>query len=130
MLSNVKSSIWFALGLFALTLGSIGIVLPVLPTTPFVILAAFAFGKSSRRLQFLLEESATFGPIIADWRTNGAIAPRYKTLALMMMVAAIVASVVVSVPNYALVAQLICILAAAVFILSRPNRADKPKQQA
>jgi uncharacterized protein len=112
---------WLALGWCALAAGAIGAVLPVLPTTPFVILAAFAFGKASPRLQAWLERSRQFGPIIADWRANGAIAPRYKIISHVMMAAVFALSLWLSVPTWALTLQALCLLAASAFILSRPN---------
>lgn len=112
---------WFTLGWVALMLGAIGVVLPLLPTTPFIILAAFAFGRSSRRLQNWLENNRTFGPIIAEWRTNGAIAPRYKAIAIMMMLAAFSASIAMDIAALVLIIQGVCMAGAAGFILSRPN---------
>ncbi|MEO0910989.1 MAG: YbaN family protein, partial [Pseudomonadota bacterium] len=69
----------------SLILGAIGIVLPFLPTTPFVILAAFAFGKSIPKVQHWLEESSIFGPAIKDWNNNGAVAPKYKIIEIAMI---------------------------------------------
>ena len=117
-------AVWFTVGLTALVLGGIGVVLPVLPTTPFVILAAFAFGKSSPALARWLEESKTFGPIIADWREHGAIAPRFKVFALVMMAGAFLLSVAMSLSTTVLVIQAVCMAAAATFIISRPNGPD------
>ncbi|MCA0938775.1 YbaN family protein [Yangia mangrovi] len=112
---------WLALGGLALGAGVIGIVLPLLPTTPFVILAAFAFSKSSPRLHRFLVEHPRFGPMIADWTAHGAIAPRYKALAVSMMLAALTLSVWLAVPNRVLLIQLVCMGGAAAFVLSRPN---------
>ena len=112
---------WTILGFLALALGAIGVVLPVLPTTPFVILAAFAFAKGSPRLAAYLENHAIFGPILQDWRTHGAIATRFKVLALAMMLAALAGSAFYGVNTTVLVIQALCISAAAAFILSRPG---------
>ena len=60
-------------------------VLPVLPTTPFVLLAAWFFSKGSKRLHAWLLSSKTFGPIILDWERHGVIRPRAKALSLTMM---------------------------------------------
>ncbi len=113
--------IWLAAGFIALGLGAIGAILPLLPTTPFVILAAFAFGKSSPTLQKRLEESAFFGPIIIDWRTNGAIAPRYKMISVGMMAAVFLLSIIMQVGAKILIVQAVFLIAAAAFILTRPN---------
>lgn len=112
---------WFAIGCLALAVGAIGVVLPVLPTTPFVILAAFAFGKSWPRLQAWLENSAVFGPIIADWKANGAIAPRYKAISLIMMGAVFGLGIAMGFALLVLIIQAIAITGASAFILSRPN---------
>lgn len=114
--------LWLILGFSALVIGAIGIVLPILPTTPFVIVSAFAFGKLSKRFQCMLEESRVFGPIIADWRANGAIASEYKTLVILMMGAALALSVAFSVSAAVLIVQVVCMTAAAAFIFTRPSR--------
>ena len=114
-------AVWLAIGFAALALGAIGVLLPLLPTTPFVIIAAFAFGKSSPTLARWLETSRTFGPVIADWREHGAIAPRFKALAMAMMAAVFLLSVAMSVSAFVLIVQAIYMTGAAAFILSRPN---------
>lgn len=113
--------LWYALGAISLALGIVGIVLPILPTTPLIILAAFAFGKGSPRVAAALESHRFFGPIIAEWRANGAIAPRYKAIALGMMGAVLAASVVMGFSGLVIAVQAVCIAGAAAFILSRPN---------
>ncbi|MGD1888708.1 MAG: YbaN family protein [Cohaesibacteraceae bacterium] len=118
---DAKRIFWLLLGGLALALGGIGVVLPVLPTTPFVILAAFAFGKSSPRLQAWLQDSRVFGPIIADWRENGAIAPRYKATSLVMMGGVIILSLFMAVPAIVLIIQAVAVTGGAAFILTRPN---------
>ena len=112
---------WQVLGGVALVLAVLGVVLPVLPTTPFAILAAFAFSRSVPSLQLRLENSRAFGPAIADWRARGAIAPQYKRIAMAMMCIALGLSVAMSVPIPLLALQAFCLVAAAAFILSRPN---------
>ena len=118
---GAQRGFWFAVGWAALALGAVGVMLPILPTTPFVILAAFAFGKSSPRLRAWLENSRAFGPVIADWRSHGAIAPRVKALAIAMMVAVFGISVAMGLALFVLVVQAGCMTVAAAFILSRPS---------
>lgn len=68
-------------GFVSLALGALGLALPILPTVPFVILAAFCFARSSPALERRLVEDRTFGPHIHAWRTRGAISRRGKTAA-------------------------------------------------
>lgn len=117
----VKGSLWLTIGFLSVALGAIGVILPVLPTTPFIILAAFSFGKSSPRLQAWLENDKRFGPIIADWREKGAIKPRYKLIAMTMMAAAFTLSILMQVSPIVLIIQAVCMIGAAMFILTRPS---------
>lgn len=77
----MKRSAYLVAGLLALLLGTVGIFLPLLPTVPFVLLAAFCFGRSSPRLERRLVEHATFGPHIIAWRTHRAISRKGKRAA-------------------------------------------------
>ncbi len=76
-----------AVGVFALGLGIAGIFLPLLPTVPFVILAAFCFARGSPRLERWLVEHPRFGPHISAWRSRGAISRTGKQAALLCFAA-------------------------------------------
>ena len=73
------------LGFAALGLATLGAVLPLLPTVPFVILAAWAFGKSSPELHEKLRQSPVFGAVLRDWEEHGVISPRAKLAAVIGM---------------------------------------------
>jgi uncharacterized membrane protein YbaN (DUF454 family) len=115
------SLLWTLAGLASLGTGIVGIVLPLLPTTPLVLLAAFCFGKGSPRLQVWITEHDRFGPMIADWRKNGAIAPRAKRMAVLAMVAALGLSVALELSFGLLAIQALCLSGAATFVLTRPS---------
>lgn len=69
----------------SLVLGLIGLVTPVLPTVPFIILASWAGMRSSRRVHDYLESHRVFGPILRDWREHGAVRRRTKVVATASM---------------------------------------------
>ncbi|MBK0327871.1 YbaN family protein [Rhodobacteraceae bacterium F11138] len=113
--------LWTGLGCVALALGLVGVVLPVLPTTPFVILAAFLFSKGSPRLRHWLITHRVFGPLIDDWEAHGAIPRPVKRLACAVMALAFGASLWAGFPTAVLIVQALCLGAAATYVLTRPS---------
>jgi uncharacterized membrane protein YbaN (DUF454 family) len=85
--AGTRRLLWLALAYVALGLGAIGIFVPGLPTTPFVLLAAFAAARGSRRLHARLHAHGVFGPMIRDWEASGAVARRAKWVATITMAA-------------------------------------------
>jgi hypothetical protein len=73
--------LWIALGAASLVTGLVGAVLPLLPTTPFLLLAAYSFARGSPSLHAWLIEHPRLGPVIEDWQRYGAIALRAKGVA-------------------------------------------------
>jgi len=80
-----QRGLWVAGGLIALALGTVGIFLPLLPTTPFVLLAAWCFSNGSRRFEHWLMNHRHFGPMVRNWRSDRVIPLRAKQLASAMM---------------------------------------------
>jgi uncharacterized protein len=118
----VQRMFWSGLGVVSLGLGLIGIVLPLLPTTPFVLLAAFAFSRSSPRLHAWLLGHPRLGPAIRNWQRSGAIAPKAKALAMVSLVATFAISLMIGIHGWILAAQALALLGVATFILSRPSQ--------
>jgi uncharacterized membrane protein YbaN (DUF454 family) len=83
---HTRRLLWIALGVMSLVTGIIGIVVPLLPTTPFVLLAAFCFARGSQRWEAWLLSHPHFGPMVHDWRERRAVPLRAKQLASVMMV--------------------------------------------
>lgn len=73
------------IGILALVLGIVGIFLPLLPTTPFLLLAAACFARSSERMHGWLINHSLFGPFLRDWEAGRGIPARAKVIALLMM---------------------------------------------
>jgi len=111
---------WLVVGILALALGGLGVVLPLLPTTPFVLVAAFAFANSSDTLHQWLLDHNIFGPSIANWQRYGAISRSAKVLSLLSMVAVLVISLVMAVPAFVIAVQALVVGACSLFIISRP----------
>jgi uncharacterized membrane protein YbaN (DUF454 family) len=114
-------SLWLATGFLVLGLGLLGVFLPVLPTTPFLLLAAGCFAKSSPRLHRWLLDHPTFGPPIRNWEENGAISRPAKRLAVGTMATVFVLSLVLGLSWKVLLAQALLMGVGAAFILSRPG---------
>lgn len=83
-------STFFLCGILALLAGAVGIVLPLLPTVPFVLLAAYCFARSSPVLERRILEHKEFGPHIVAWCNRGAINRRAKQAALVVFAISIV----------------------------------------
>lgn len=80
--SAIRRHIFLLLGLAFTGLGFLGAFLPVLPTVPFLIVAAACFARSSKRLELWLLSHRRFGPLLIDWRERGAIPLRAKWMSL------------------------------------------------
>ena len=86
------------MGFLSLGLGILGIFLPVLPTTPFVLLSAYLFGKSSHRFHQYLSHHRLFGPIIRDYQEKKALKRKTKVISLIIMWIVLLTSVIFFTP--------------------------------
>lgn len=80
--SRIKRAVFAALAVASLGLGAVGIFVPGIPTTPFLLLACFFSAKSSPRIYRYIRESPLFGPLVHDWHTHRGIRWRTKVHAL------------------------------------------------
>ncbi len=83
----MRRPLYLALGFLSLGLGILGAFLPLLPTVPFVILAAFCFARGNPAMERRLLDHPRFGPAIRTWRERGAISLRGKRMALLAFAA-------------------------------------------
>lgn len=86
MLTKTANALFITFGVIALIIGIIGIFLPLLPTTPLLILSAYCFSKGSQRLHQWLLTRPRIGPMIKDWEDNKVIRPRAKLLSTFMII--------------------------------------------
>lgn len=112
--------LWLAAGALSAGLGLIGIVVPLLPTTPFMILAAACFARSSPRLHDWLWNHRVFGPAIRDWREHRAIPRKAKIFSVAAMAAAFVLSLALGLGWAVLAAQALVLMVMGSWIVTRP----------
>ncbi|MFS4581629.1 YbaN family protein [Phaeobacter sp. C3_T13_0] len=113
--------IYAILGLICVGLALVGVVLPLLPTVPFLLLSSFFFANSSERLHGWIISHRIFGPMIQDWNEKGAIRPAAKKAATISVAAVFTLSLVLSAPTHVLIIQAIVLSGVMFFIWSRPN---------
>jgi len=122
MREAIYRKLLFAAGLVFLVIGAIGMVVPMLPGTVFLILAAWCFTRSSPRFEAWLLNHRYLGPGVARWRETGAIPPLVKLFALSSFVGTFTGSWYFGAPTAVLAVLGVVFVALAVFIASRPNR--------
>ena len=119
--------VYFCMGCVMVALGAIGAVTPLLPTTIFLIAAAWCFARSSPRLEAWLLNHPQFGKTLRDWRSDGAISRPAKMMACAGMTFGFVVFWFSSDPSLPLAAGVAALLlASAGYVVSRPTIADQP----
>lgn len=111
---------WLLAGLTSVAIGAVGLVLPLLPATPFLLIAAFAFARSSARLDRWLREHRSFGPLIDNWHRDGSIDRKTKRIAVIVLLMTPAITWLFDAPLWIIVCQVVVLSAVAAFILTRP----------
>lgn len=113
--------LWIGAGWTAVGLGLIGAALPLVPTVPFMLLAAFCFARGSERAHAWLMGHPRFGPAIHAWQAHGAISRNSKRWAMIAIFASFTLSFMMDVRWQVLAVQAATLGGVLVFILTRPD---------
>ena len=113
---------YLALGVICVGLGIVGAFLPVMPTTVFMLIAVWAFSKSSARLERWLLEHPRFGPRILEWRAHRTIPLPVKLTAWGSMAASLTVMFLAGASSIAIAGAASVMLIGAVYIASRPSK--------
>ncbi len=80
-----KRALFFSLGVLFVGIGAVGVALPVLPTTPFILIAAFCFGKSSKRAEQWISNNRYFGSYIENYKNKNGVPMDIKRNSLIFL---------------------------------------------
>ncbi|HLU76913.1 MAG TPA: YbaN family protein [Burkholderiales bacterium] len=112
---------WRALALVALAFGLVGAVLPVLPTVPFLIVAAWAASRGWPQLEAWLLNHERFGPALRGWRERGTVPRRAKWLASALMSMSVIAVLYSPVPVWVKIGVPVFLCGLALWLWLRPE---------
>lgn len=124
-MKNLKIWIFYILGYFFLGLGIIGIILPILPTTPFLLLSASCFMRSSKRAHDWLLSNKYFGEYLKNWYENGSIPKRAKIAAVILMALTFGSSIYIMPYMIARILLVFIALGVGAYIFTRPTTENK-----
>ena len=125
----MKKLAMFSLAWISLALGVLGIFLPLLPTTPFILVAAYGFSKSSERFHQWLLNHKVFGRLVRDWESSGVIRLNAKILATVSIVVMLsISFYFVQLSIMPIVMILLSVTCVMIFIWTRPSMPKDAKQ--
>jgi len=118
----IKRYVFLILAFVCLFFGILGILLPLLPTTPFVLLAAFLFSKSSPAIHKKFLNNKIAGPIIKDWEQKGVINKRTKWIATITMLVLVSYPLIFKIEEVIIQTTIVLVVVSVLtFIWSRPS---------
>ncbi len=121
MLKLLTLSLWRTVACITLLLGVIGVVVPGLPTVPFLLLSAWSAGKGWPRLEIWLLAHPSFGPPLKRWREQGAVPRKAKYLAIVMMSLSVLVLLLSAAPLWLKLVLPAFLCAVAIWLWRRPE---------
>lgn len=123
--------VYFILGWFFFGVGAVGVAVPGLPTTPFMLLALWSFSKSSQRFHDWLYAHKVFGPALRQWRAYRVIPLKVKWIAILTMLLSLIYLIgFTQAPVWVKVVTGLVMLYGAWFILRTPSRVVQARHDA
>jgi uncharacterized membrane protein YbaN (DUF454 family) len=118
-------AVYVVLGVACVALAAAGVVLPVLPTTPFLLLASYCFVRGSPALDARLRRTAVFGRLIDDWERHRALRRSTKLTAFAGMAVGVTISVVAAWPSVPVIVAVVALAAwGAIYVARIPTRPE------
>jgi uncharacterized membrane protein YbaN (DUF454 family) len=117
---------YLSLGHTFTAIGFVGLLVPLLPTTPFLILGAACYSRGSERFERWLVTHPRFGRSVREWRAHGVINPRAKVFATLGILASLTIPLVMLEPGWKVAAATV-VAVVLVFIHTRPSRPPMPR---
>jgi uncharacterized protein len=127
-LNVVLRYVYLVVGLVCVGLGVLGAFLPVLPTTPFLLLALWAFARSSKRLETWLLEHRRFGPRLVAWRAHRVVPWPVKITAWSSMAGSLTFMIVAGASRLAIGGSATVMAIGFVYVARCPSRLPRPQQ--
>jgi uncharacterized membrane protein YbaN (DUF454 family) len=117
----MRRRLWLVIGWLFTALGIVGVVLPVVPTVPFLLVAAWAFARSSPALRQRILDHPAYGPPVQAWQERGAVGKKAKIWAISAMIFGVGFSWYVGMPVWVVITQGTICACVAIFLITRPT---------
>ena len=118
----MKRTILISLGLLCVGLGFVGVFVPGIPTTIFLIIALWAFTKSSEKLRYWLLNHKRFGPILNNWQEHKVVPRRAKILMVVLMSLAVILFYYSLQNLYLTIGLVLILVSVAIYVISLPSK--------
>ena len=118
----MKRTILISLGWLCVGLGFVGVFVPGIPTTIFLIIALWAFTKSSKKLRHWLLNHKRFGPILNNWQEHKVVPRRAKILMVILMSLAVFLFYYSLQNLYLTIGLIIILVSVAIYVISLPSK--------
>jgi uncharacterized membrane protein YbaN (DUF454 family) len=129
MEEQISRRFHLVLGYLSVALGTLGLVLPLLPTTPFILLATWCFARSNPALADWLYSHPRFGTLLSDWRDQGAISRKSKVYALVAIGLSYASTVWFTDSRILSIVLALMLGGVALYLVTRPSPCARPKSR-